>query len=96
MDFESADVARLYRQGSNQADFLLCQDCAVLVAAMCRIDRGLYAAINSRTLDAGFAVQCATVAGLDAADTASRPMRWQKLWIAAVQLSHPIDTRLDD
>ena len=41
-----------FRQGSGQAEFLLCRDCGVLVAVVARGDSGLIGAANRNAFDA--------------------------------------------
>ncbi len=84
---DDASVTR-YRQGSEQAEFIACAQCAVLVAVVCDVDGRRYAAVNARALDpdrvAGFAPeQTASPQQLPAADKLAR---WRQLWFADVRM----------
>lgn len=83
---DATSVTR-YRQGSEQAEFVACAHCAVLVAVVCEADGHRYAAVNARALDpdrvAGFAPeQVASPQQLPAADKLAR---WRQLWFADVR-----------
>jgi hypothetical protein len=76
-----------YRQGSGQAEFLLCRSCGVLVGVLHRAGSRLYAAINVNAADvrADFgAEQPASPKRLSATE---KTQRWQELWFANVQLT---------
>ncbi|MFC3815429.1 GFA family protein [Lysobacter sp. GCM10012299] len=80
------DAAVHYRQGSDQAEFLVCAHCGVLVMATYRSEERLFAALNVRTIDdaSGFAPeQLAQPRLLSAED---KPLRWQQLWFADVRI----------
>jgi hypothetical protein len=76
----------IYRQGSGQAELLLCGRCGVVVAVLYRHEKRLYAAINVRAIDggAGFAaeqpVSPKTLSGQQKAE------RWQDIWFANVTI----------
>ena len=76
-----------YRQGSGQAEFLLCRSCGVLVGVLHRVEHRLYAAINVNAADvrADFGTQQpASPKSLSANEKARR---WQEIWFANVKLT---------
>ena len=76
-----------YRQGSGQAQFLVCKRCGVLAAALFEGDGQLYAAVNARAVDPLVSFgkeQPVSPQKLGAADKAKR---WQELWFHTVMVS---------
>jgi hypothetical protein len=81
----TAGDALVYRQGSNQAAFLACRHCGVLVGVVCRDAGRTYGAINVRCLDAtGFNEPVA--ASPQQLDSSEKISRWSSLWVPNVQL----------
>ena len=79
-----ADATRLqrYRQGSAQAEFLLCRECGVLVAVVARAADGrLLGAANRNALDARTELARETIVSprLLAAD--AKLARWGDVWM---------------
>ena len=73
-----------YRQGSGQAEFLLCGACGVLVAVVARRDDGrLMGAVNCHAFDVqhAFADEAVVSPRLLAAD--AKRARWSELWTPA-------------
>ncbi len=78
-----ADGARLrrYRQGSGQADFLLCAECGVLVAVMARTDDGrLLGAANRNAFDDRGAFGGETTVSPQQLGPEAKLSRWSQLW----------------
>lgn len=78
-----ADDARLrrYRQGSGQADFLLCADCGVLVAVVARTgDERLLGAANRNAFDGRGTFVAETTVSPQLLDPATKLARWAQLW----------------
>ena len=78
-----ADGSRLrrYRQGSGQADFLLCAECGVLVAVVARADDGrLLGAANRNAFDGRAAFMAETTVSPQQLDAATKLARWTQLW----------------
>ncbi|MGC3981875.1 MAG: hypothetical protein QM808_11485 [Steroidobacteraceae bacterium] len=75
-----------YRQGSGQAEFMLCRTCGVLVCVMHRVGEQLHAAVNTKVLSGiEFGVeQAASPKKLSAQEKAQR---WQDLWFADVRIT---------
>lgn len=81
-----ADGARLqrYRQGSGQAEFLLCGDCGVLVAVIARDGDGRpLGAVNRHAFDTRDAFDVETVVSPQRLDPAAKRERWMQLWTPA-------------
>jgi hypothetical protein len=75
-----------YRQGSGQAEFLLCRSCGVLVGVLHSVASRLYATINVNAADvrADFGTeQTASPKNLSANE---KTQRWQEIWFANVKL----------
>jgi hypothetical protein len=73
---------RRYRQGSGQADFLLCNECGVLLAVIAQaVDGRLIGAANRNAFDARGAFTDETVVSprLLAAD--AKLARWNQVWM---------------
>ena len=78
-----AHAAKLqrYRQGSGQADFLLCRDCGVLVAVVARADHGrLLGAVNRNAFDLRDAFEADTVVSPQRLAVETKLERWSQLW----------------
>ena len=80
-----SDLLQRYRQGSNQAEFLLCRECGVLVAVIARREDGrLIGAANRNAFDArdGLVGETPVSPRLLAADV--KLARWSELWMPVV------------
>lgn len=81
------DTISEYRQGSENATFLLCRDCGVLVAVVFDDDGRRFGAVNSRCLegDALFGpLQTVSPQRLTAEE---KKRRWATLWTPRVKLT---------
>lgn len=77
-----------YRQGSENAQFLMCAHCGILVAVVFSQDSIIYGAVNASCLDrfAEFASpETSSPQVLDATDKVSR---WTRLWIPRVTFAY--------
>lgn len=73
-----------YRQGSGQAEMLVCRNCGVLVGALYVDGARVYAVVNARAVDAQFgAPQPVSPRTLPNAD---RVRRWKDLWFSEVAI----------
>ena len=83
---QGADALRRYRQGSNTAEFLLCDRCGVLVAVVFEHNARIYGAVNARSLDGvtGFGAAIPASPQLLASD--EKVARWSQLWVPDVGL----------
>ena len=81
----SADARGRYRQGSGRAEFLICRDCGVLLAALYENDGRLYASVNATALwPAEFRTsRPVSPKSLSAAD---KTARWKDAWFCDVSL----------
>jgi hypothetical protein len=76
-----------YRQGSGQAEFLVCQVCGVLAAVLYGSEGRLHAAVNAKAVEAktGFGPeQPVSPKTLSAGDKAKR---WQDVWFSKVAVT---------
>jgi hypothetical protein len=75
-----------YRQGSGQAEFLLCRNCGVLLGVLYRRDGRLYAAVNVKVVDvrANFGVDL-SVSPKKLSDS-EKTERWQDIWFSNVKV----------
>ena len=80
-----------YRQGSDQAEFVACAHCAVLVAVVSEVDGRMYAAINARTLDGPDTPAAAQPASPQSLAAEQKVERWSRLWFADVRLDYVDD-----
>ena len=78
--FRAAKIQR-YRQGSGQAEFLLCRDCGVLVAVVARSEDGpLLGAANRNAFDERAQFGDETTVSPQALGPATKLERWTQLW----------------
>lgn len=85
IDVHHATGLQRYRQGSRQADFLVCRTCGVLVAVAALTGDGrLLGAVNHHAFDQrdGFAGETAVSPRMLAAD--AKLERWTHLWTPTV------------
>ena len=73
-----------YRQGSGQAEFLLCRACGVLVAVILPSDDGrLFGAVNRNAFDQRDAFVAETVVSPQRLAAQAKRERWSQLWTPA-------------
>lgn len=77
---------RRYRQGSNTAEFLICNRCGVLVGVLVDHAARLYGAVNARCLDAFASLAPAVPASPQQLAAGEKMARWLRLWIPDVEL----------
>lgn len=83
----TADGTQLgrYRQGSDQADFLLCRRCGVLVAVVATMDdRTMRGAANRRAFEARDAFAADTVVSPQRLAPDAKRARWGAVWARVV------------
>lgn len=83
---QGQDALRRYRQGSNTADFLLCDRCGVLVAVVFEHDARLYGAVNARCVEGGRSFGRAGPASPQLLAPGDKVARWLRLWVPDVEL----------
>ncbi len=82
----STDLQR-FKQGAQNAGFLLCRNCGVLVA-VCYTDDGVrYGAINARAIEGEPPLQQAAVVSPQQLQPNERIARWKQLWFAKVDIA---------
>jgi len=76
-----------YRQGSGQAEFLLCGTCGVLAAVMARTSDGhLLGAVNRNAFDLRDAFAGETVVSPQVLTAETKLARWTQLWTPTERL----------
>ena len=85
---DPAQVGR-YRQGSAQADMLICRRCGVLLGALFAGGGRPYATVNAQVLDPAVRFGTATVVSPKTLSPGEKAARWQNSWFANVSISSP-------
>jgi len=80
-------AARHYQQGSNNADFLVCGRCGVLVAVLFEHLSRVYGAVNAGCLDGKPCFGEAVASSPQMLSADDRISRWIRLWVPDVELS---------
>jgi hypothetical protein len=75
-----------YRQGSRQAELLLCGNCGVLVAALCRSEGRQYAAVNAKVFDGGQGFGSEHSVSPKALSDRAKVERWRDIWFSNVTI----------
>ena len=75
-----------YRQGSNTAEFLICDRCGVVAAVLVDHHARLYGAVNARCLDAFADFGPAVPASPQQLAASEKLARWLRLWVPDVEL----------
>jgi hypothetical protein len=79
--------AVIYRQGSRQAELLLCGQCGVLVAALCRSEGRRYAAVNAKVLDCAADFGAEQSVSPQALSEREKLARWRDIWFCNVSIA---------
>jgi len=82
----STDGLRKYRQGSQTAEFLLCNRCGVLVVVTFEHASCVYGAVNARCLDANIRLGNPAPVSPQVLTPEERVERWSRLWVPDVRL----------
>jgi hypothetical protein len=83
---QSPDALRRYQQGSNTAQFLLCDRCGVLIAVVLEHNACIYGAVNARALEGAGGFGSAIPASPQLLDPGEKVARWLQLWVPDVEL----------
>ncbi len=75
-----------YRQGSGQAELLLCRQCGVLVAALFSHDGMIHGALNARCVAAPTEFGAEQTVSPQKLPPGEKAQRWRHLWFADVTL----------
>lgn len=91
--FKIKDMQRIvrYRQGSGQADFLLCGGCGVLVGVVYQDGDQLRGVVNVHAMDAHADWDAEQPASPKLLSAEEKAARWRTLWFARVSLVHGDD-----
>lgn len=81
---QDATLTGRYRQGSAQAEFLLCSRCGVLTAVLYEIAGRVHGAVNARACAAAFGPEQTVSPRLLA--PGEKNQRWQDLWFTGVRV----------
>jgi hypothetical protein len=83
---QSSDALRRYQQGSNTAEFLLCNRCGVLVAVVFEHNARIYGAVNAPSLEGSTGFGRAVPASPQLLARDEKVARWSQLWVPDVEL----------
>jgi hypothetical protein len=83
---QSQDALHRYQQGSNTAEFLLCDRCGVLVAVIFEHNARIYGAVNARSLEGPTGFGSAVPASPQLLAPGEKIERWLQLWVPDVEL----------
>jgi hypothetical protein len=78
--------SKTYRQGSGQAELLLCRNCGVLVAVLHRSNQKLYAAVNVRAVEGTGGFGVARPVSPQSLSPDQKVTRWHDLWFSSVEV----------
>jgi hypothetical protein len=82
---DSSRLAR-YRQGSGQAEFLLCSGCGVLVGVVYEAEGRLYGAANARAFEGGAPFGPPGTASPKRLTPDEKSARWRTVWFSQVSI----------
>jgi hypothetical protein len=88
IECESRESLLNYRQGSGNADFLMCAHCGVLVAVTFNGDTITYGAVNSACLDRFAEFADAFSSSPQLLSTENKVSRWTEFWVPDVRFSY--------
>ena len=74
-----------YRQGSKQAEFLVCRHCGVVLGVLYRNAGRLYAAVNANTVDAAAGFGPNQPVSPQTLSAEQKARRWRDLWFSRVE-----------
>jgi hypothetical protein len=75
-----------YRQGSGQAEFLLCRTCGVLVAVVVRCDGRVHATVNVKALAGAATFADERTVSPQKLSADEKLNRWQDVWFSSVEI----------
>ena len=78
-----------YRQGSGQAELLLCRNCGVLASALFNEDGRLYAAVNARVVERAAQFGTPQAVSPKTLSAGEKVRRWQDIWFPNVSIVTP-------
>ncbi len=80
-----------YRQGSGQAEFLVCADCGVLVAVLHGSGPGLRGAVNAKAVEGTIKFGPEQTVSPKKLAPSEKAQRWREVWFSKVSIG-PGDT----
>ncbi len=83
---DPGEVSR-YRQGSGQAQILLCRNCGVVVGVLYETDGRVRGAVNATALHGAATFAPAQVASPQKLSAVDKAKRWQDLWFPDVTVT---------
>jgi hypothetical protein len=75
-----------YRQGSGQAELLLCRNCGVLAAVVHRSNGKLHAAVNVRAVEGAARFGVARPVSPQSLSPDQKVTRWHDIWFSSVEI----------
>jgi hypothetical protein len=78
---ESKEPLERQHQGSNQADFITCNNCKTVIAAALQLENKLIGALNSTLLLDFALLQKSTVVSPQMLSAKEKVERWQAIWL---------------
>lgn len=76
----------VYRQGSGQAEFIVCTRCGVLMCVLYRIEQRLYAAVNVRAMDDALYFDAEQTVSPQKLSADEKTTRWENVWFSDVRI----------
>jgi len=76
-----------YRQGSAQAEMLLCRRCGVLVGALYSAGGRCYGTVNASALEPAVRFGTVSVVSPQQLSATEKAVRWQNIWFANVSIA---------
>lgn len=88
LHFRFQDPSRIgrYRQGSSQAEFLLCQICGALAGVIYQEENNIYAALNCRILGNQNQFSPPQTVSPKVLSAEAKAKRWKEVWFHDVQI----------
>lgn len=80
IDVGDPSALHAYRQGSENAQFILCRHCGVLLAVVYEAEDTTYGAVNSGCLEERQSLGAAQVASPQLLSPEEKVLRWSSLW----------------
>ncbi len=87
IEIRNAHESGSYRQGSGQAELLLCKSCGVLVAVLFRTDMTIHGAVNVRALAGAAQFSGEQAVSPQKLSPSQKASRWQDIWFSDVEIA---------
>ena len=86
---EDTDKTACYKQGSGQAEFLLCTECGTLIGVTFTEAGHLYGAVNAHIFDGGVPFGAEQAVSPKTLSAGEKAKRWQDVWFPDVSITEP-------